>query len=205
MLILYILDCKKSGLFVEIGAMDGVTFSNTFYLEKNFEWNGLLVEPSKSCKALLYKKRNCAIDTRAVWSKSGYKLRFAEVSSVGLSGIKESFRRNTPSGFKTKREILGMKEYNVKTVSLNDLLSEYEIGTNFDLLSIDTEGSEFEIIQGFNLEKFKPKIIIIEYDRTHELRLKFETLLNKFDYRLISNEIQDKANLFFILNTIKKF
>ena len=55
------------------------------------------------------------------------------------------------------------KTYDVKTVSLNDLLNRYQAPSNLDYLSIDTEGSEYDILNAFDFDKYNFKIITCEH------------------------------------------
>ena len=116
--ILYLFKSRPNGFFVEFGGGDGILHSNTYLLEKEFGWTGILVEPSKGYGDSICRNRTAIIDRRAVWSKSGEVLEFAEVSANGLSGIASTFRKNQIK----KRLNLGIKKYSVFTVSLNDLL-----------------------------------------------------------------------------------
>ena len=63
------LNFKRNGFFVEFGAGNGKEFSNTFLLEKKFNWQGILAEPCKSFHKEIFSNRNCAIDHRAVSNK----------------------------------------------------------------------------------------------------------------------------------------
>lgn len=198
--ILYLLDNKRNGYFVEFGACDGLHFSNTLLLEKGFGWKGILAEPNRSYQKQIRENRRATIDTRAVWSRTKDYVEFAEVSAGGLSGIYSSFRDSkNPSN---KRILLGLKRYIVETISLNDLLAEHSAPTNFDLLSIDTEGSEFQIFENFNLNKYHPKIILIEFDGSPHTEKKFKNISAGYGYRSIGSKLKDPRNLWFVSNTI---
>lgn len=192
--ILYLFKSRPNGFFVEFGGGDGILHSNTYLLEKEFGWTGILVEPSKGYGDSICRNRTAIIDRRAVWSKSGEVLEFAEVSANGLSGIASTFRKNQIK----KRLNLGIKKYSVFTVSLNDLLSEYNAPNNFEFLSIDTEGSELEIVKNFNFEKFRPKVITIEHAGDAKYRLALVNHISKFGYKSIDLEINDRNNLWMI-------
>lgn len=62
---------KRNGYFVEFGATDGITLSNTYLLEKNFDWRGIVAEPLKSKYDILIKNRECHVEDLCVWSESG--------------------------------------------------------------------------------------------------------------------------------------
>ena len=72
--VVFFLQGKRNGFFVEFGATDGRGLSNTFILERDFQWNGILAEPARCWHAALKSARRAAIDTRCVWSESGQTL-----------------------------------------------------------------------------------------------------------------------------------
>ena len=74
---------KKDGYFVEVGVGDGVQISNTYLLEKQFGWNGLLVEPSKAFHNNIQSSRKAILDKRAASSISGEMLEFEEDTERG--------------------------------------------------------------------------------------------------------------------------
>jgi FkbM family methyltransferase len=139
------LDCKTGGYFVEFGATNGVDLSNTYLLETKFGWTGILAEPAKVWHDALVANRKCCISFDCIWSKSHEELEFNEVGAADLSTI--DVFSNGDEHAKTRKE---GKKYNVYTVSLLDLLRKYKAPKEIDYLSIDTEGSEFEILNAFD-------------------------------------------------------
>ena len=79
------LDFKRNGFFVDFGAMDGVVASNSYILEKDFGWRGILVEPAKCWHKDLRNNRNSHIETNCVWRDSESVVTFNEVEFSGLS------------------------------------------------------------------------------------------------------------------------
>ena len=144
------LNFKKNGFFVEFGATDGVTLSNTNLLEKKLDWNGILAEPSLKFKDDLIKNRNCNIDFRCVYKKSGDLILFNEVEDGEFSSINKYSESDMNVHFRKTKQ-----KYEVETITLESLLDEYNSPNVIDYLSIDTEGSEYDILKVFNFNKYQ--------------------------------------------------
>jgi FkbM family methyltransferase len=163
---------KKNGYFVEFGAADGIHHSNTFLLEKNYLWTGILAEPSKSFISSLRRNRKCKVVDKCVWSKSGEELLFTEAGELSTL---ESFKN---LDFHAKSRSGGV-EYEVTTVSLLDLLDSNDAPQIIDFLSIDTEGSEYEILNNFDFSKYTFNAICVEHNFTEERNKIFNLLIGK--------------------------
>lgn len=183
--VLYQSKFKKNGFFIEFGATDGVGISNTYILEKEFGWRGILAEPAKIWHKSLKENRNVIIDERCVWSESKKKLDFRETDFHELSTI-ESYS----SLDMHKRARKSGSVYQVETISLMDLLIEHNAPKEIDYLSIDTEGSEFEILQNFDFSKYNIRIITIEHNFTNMRERIFELLISK-GYERIFIEVSE--------------
>jgi FkbM family methyltransferase len=168
--------------FVEFGACDGVEGSNTLLLERR-GWRGVLAEPGKSWLAGLSANRNCLIVNKAIGSKSGETLMFSDTKNPVYSTL-SSFRNNDLHSEVRQ----GAIEYPVVTISLNDLLMEADAPTKIGYLSIDTEGSEYEILKTLNFEKYSFELITVEHNFTSNEFL-IEELLTKHGYLRILREI----------------
>jgi FkbM family methyltransferase len=172
-------DGKKNGYFVEFGACDGVYLSNTFVLESSYEWNGILAEPAKIYHEKLKNNRNCNIDFSCIYSESDKEIEFLETPDPVLSIIKGM---NPYDYFHSHREnpLLhypnDAKTYTVKTLTLEDLLKKYNAPKYIDYLSIDTEGSEFEILKNFDFSKYYIKYITVEHNFTLTRELIYDLL-----------------------------
>lgn len=69
---------KREGFFIEIGAADGVELSNTFLLEKEFGWSGILVEPARNVQKKLKESRSAKILSVALTSSTQSLVKFSE-------------------------------------------------------------------------------------------------------------------------------
>jgi FkbM family methyltransferase len=171
------LNYKRNGYFVEFGATNGLDLSNTHLLETQYDWTGILAEPATRWHADLDKNRAAKIDKRCIWRCSGESLVFNETDSPEFSTI-DCF--SSSDGHAKARE--SGKKYSVETVSLMDLLIEHKAPRVVDYLSIDTEGSEFDILENFDFESYKFKIITCEHNYT-PMREKLSALLQNNGYQ----------------------
>ena len=188
---------KKNSIpnyFIEFGATDGITWSNTYLLEKEFKWDGILCEPAKIFHNSLFINRKCNIDKRCVFSDSNIDVDFFEtqypneqynISSPELSTIKKYLNSNDwANDIRNNNSI----NYKVETISLNDLLFFYNAPKNIGYLSIDTEGSEFDILFNFNFYEYKIHIISVEHAFNKSKRNKInELLINNGYYRVFED------------------
>ena len=169
---------KRNGYFVEFGATNGLYLSNTYLLEKKFGWLGIVAEPLKSKYAELIRNRSCHIEDKCVWKNSGELLKFLEANDQDLSTILE-YQDNKDLHHESQKN---GQISDVETISLNDLLKKYNAPRLIDYLSIDTEGSEFEILSNFNFEKYEFRVITVEHNYTNQ-REAIYNLLTSFGYK----------------------
>ena len=184
--VLSILNHKKNGYFIDFGATDGIFLSNSYLLERDYGWSGILAEPAKCWHNSLFLNRKSHIDTRCVWTESNQLINFIEADVAELSTISD-FTSNDIHG---STRSLNSNSYSVKTVSLNDLLYFYNAPSEIDYLSIDTEGSEFLILENFNFNKYKIKIITVEHNWTSNREL-IHKLLTGHNYKRMHLDLTD--------------
>jgi len=173
---------EKKGFYVEIGAGDGVKISNTYLLEK-IGWQGIIVDPLNYNSENI-KLRKCIKDNRAVYSKSGLKLPFHAVEPIPGSYLQGENFSGISEHIDDRSKKLPYKIIDVETVSLNDLLEQYNAPNKIDYISIDTEGSEFEIINNFDFNKYDVEIFTIEHNGANFRKDLIKLLKNKQYFRL---------------------
>ena len=183
MFVLAELNFKRRGYFVEFGATDGIEKSNTYILEKLFDWTGCLAEPGRDWHMDLKRNRSVNICTDCVYSETGQQLMFSMTSDGELSTLTRYHDVDDNAG---DRET--SKEYLVDSISLLDLLKEYEAPKVIDDLSIDTEGSEFEFLKAFDFSKYDIQLITVEHNYTAN-REQIKNLLEKNGFELIHEDI----------------
>ena len=157
--------------FVEFGATDGKISSNSYLLEQRYGWDGILAEPNPIWHEELHKNRSCNITDKCVFSVSGETLEFLMTDAADLATIK-GFGRDDE--FKAERE--KAKTISVETISLYDMLDEHMAPKVIDFMSVDTEGSEYGILNAFfqKNDKYEVRCISVEHnftmrDKLHEL------------------------------------
>ncbi len=181
LLVLFLLRNKRGGYFVEFGATDGLYLSNTYLLEKEYGWNGILCEPATSWHSKLEASRSVSIDKRCVYGTSNEFLDFLETNEQELSTLANFSDKDLHSASRA-----GGKAYKVQTVSLTDLLDSYASPDIIDYISIDTEGSEFEILSKFNFSKYKFRVITVEHNYTNMREEIYSLLINHGYMRIFS-------------------
>jgi FkbM family methyltransferase len=147
------LEPPSRGVFVDIGAGDGVRGSNTLYFE-NLGWTGLCVDPDPRNRDPL-RARHCVTDARAISNVPGPQL-------FSMYGPKSSW-----SGLGDRGP--GYRSITVDCVRLGDLLAQLGV-TTIDLISLDVEGTELDVWHSFTAATHRPGIVIIEYDDSREGR-----------------------------------
>ena len=169
---LYSLSWKREGYFVEFGATNGVDLSNTYLLEKDFGWTGILAEPAKVWHADLVRNRSAAVDFDCVWKESGQSLPFAVVECAEFSTL-----GNYSEADAHKKSRKSAHWQTVNTVSLNDLLERHGAPTVIDYLSIDTEGSELEILSAFDFGRHTFSVITCEHNFSNQRKSIYDLLV----------------------------
>jgi hypothetical protein len=156
----YMTENKRGGYFVEFGATDGLELNNTYSLEKEYGWDGILCEPNFIYHKNLIKNRSCHIDTRCVYTSTGSIINFLFCSDHPMASTINYYRNCDEHA-----NIRYGTEYPITTVSLNDLLDHYSAPEVIDYMSIDTEGSELDILLSFNFSR-QINLVTIEHNNT---------------------------------------
>lgn len=186
----FVIGKKYKKTFFEFGATDGISLSNTYMLENSFKWKGLLAEPSPQWHDQLINNRpNTKILTKCIWKSSGEKLNFF-VSDVGeLSSLNDFIHSDLSSmPGNTQARVQRGQVVEVETLSINDVIEGYFNSDAPSYISIDTEGSEFEILKSFDFEKYRPVVFTIEHNFTN-LQDKIDKLMTSKGYSRVFNKI----------------
>jgi FkbM family methyltransferase len=159
LLVLYALSGKDSGYFVEFGATDGILRSNTYLLEKNHNWSGILAEPGRNWLTALKSNRSAHITNLCVSDSDDQEIEFFESTNPEYSTIAK-FR---DGDYHIKAREFG-QTYSVKSITLRGLLRKFNAPQYIDYISIDTEGSEYEILSSFSFNEYSFGVITVEHN-----------------------------------------
>lgn len=182
---------KENGVFLDVGANDGILLSNTYFLEKERNWTGICIEPRKEEYLKLIQNRKCNCINYAISNYEGTK-DFLEITGYPamLSGLKENYDSRHLERIYSEIKDAGGSHATIpiqvtKLQSLFDKLNIY----NFDYCSIDVEGAELDVIKSIDFNKTQIKIFTIENNyNTNEVR----DYLKDYNYRLYTQlEIDD--------------
>jgi FkbM family methyltransferase len=176
--VLHELGERQGGFFVEFGAGNGVTMSNTHLLERRHGWTGILAEPNPTFHRRLRRERRTIVDHDCVWARTGEtqsflcteKPAFSRLASVRPDDIFERAGRRAVA-----------REIEVPTVSLDDLLDRHGAPERIDYISVDTEGAERAILEAFDFGRRQILLWTVEHNFTPE-RAAVHALMERHGY-----------------------
>lgn len=176
--VLKMLNNKKNGFFLDIGAFDGVKFSNTYVLEKNFNWQGLLVEAHPSSFEKMKKVRSSTCCNYAIDDSTG---------SVFFDSYGDTGSKITNNGV------------SVNSITFKDLFEKYEVPKIIDYMSLDIEGNEFKSLTKFPFNDYKCLLLTVEHNSYLDGGLnknKIKEILLKNDYELVMEDVKSEGKSF---------
>jgi FkbM family methyltransferase len=184
--VLFQLNFRRNGYFVEFGAANGRELSNSFLLEHRYDWTGILAEPARHWHGSLLENRPASIiETSCVWRVSGSTIMFHETPNPENSTIDEFSDHDRNRIYR-----LDGKKYEVTTISLIELLDKNSAPKVIDYLSIDTEGSEYSILEAFDFKAYQFQVITVEHAFEPRRKDIFE-LLTQNGYIRVAESISD--------------
>ena len=199
----FIIGNKFDKTFLEFGATDGIEFSNSYMLENRLGWKGVLSEPSPQWhESLRRNRKNTKIITQCIWSKSKETLDFF-MSDAGVYSTLNDFvdvdKNSMPENTALRKR--NGKVIPVKTITLNDVIDEHFNNITPSYISIDTEGSEYEILKSFNFVNYRPKLFTIEHNYT-DLEIKIDDLMSENKYKRVFKNLTDFDAWYVCENTL---
>lgn len=187
---------KKNGFFIEIGAFDGISYSNTYFFER-IGWKGICIEPIPDIYQQLITHRTCLCIQGCIAAKSGQAdFLIVDGPSIMLSGLLNNYDPRHLKRINEELEKYGgtKKIIKIKCFTLDEILKTYNI-SHIDYLSLDTEGGELEILKSINFDKTYIHIIAVENNYNDpEFQSFLKTKGYEFVVRLDGDEIYKKVN-----------
>lgn len=183
----------KNGFFVDIGAYDGVYFSNTCFLEE-LGWKGICVEPQPEVFKELCKNRSALCINACITDEPGI-IEFTQIICPSspvvqmLSGVTQNYdprhatRIESESGhFNGTKQIIQVQGYPLTHIM------DYYGWRHIDYLSIDIEGGELKILQSIPFDRIRVNIIGVENNYGDPIKAYLESKGFKYVTRLGADE-----------------
>lgn len=162
---------RKNGVCVEVGGFDGVTFSNTLFFEEQ-GWRAILVEPIPVFAERIRARRpgatlySCAAGPRT--GEITLAIPHGEEALATTAQQPAHMARIEKTGAALEQVVVPMR-------ALDDLLSEAGV-SEIDFVTIDVEGAELDVLAGFDLDRWRPRVVILENNDRRSLALQQEML-----------------------------
>jgi hypothetical protein len=135
---------KKQGYYVDVGCGHPLRFSNTYILERYFDWDGIGFDGNPKFIAAHHRLRDGGAYQHVIYPVSGMDVQFITANEIG--GVPEYFKE-LPTDMTTRRAA-GEKTIQ-RTISLQHALERYHVPLHIDYMSVDLEGAEFVVLQSF--------------------------------------------------------
>ena len=164
---------RRGGVFAEVGVGDGTRLSNTLMLERDYGWTGILIEPNPETHAAIAASRTAILDRSAACGEDGRMLEFLCATEPDLSTITRY--ANCDYHNRSGRTV------RVDGDRLGTILERNGIGA-LDFLSVDTEGSEREILSVFDFARYAPALVTVEHNCVPEAEAGLDALLGANGY-----------------------
>lgn len=189
--VLQVLAGLRGGYFLDTGAADGITSSNTLLLEREYGWNGICVEPNARYFAALQKNRRCLCLPDCLDEADG------EAEFVEGAGMLGGIRHHYPDMmWRYVQRCYGARPASIRksTRGIAHILQACAAPAVIDYWSLDTEGSELAILRGFPFDAYRIRVLTVEHNR-QPVRYEIERLLTRHGYRHVHDFGIDDAYL----------
>ena len=148
---------KKNGCYVDVGCYHPLVGSNTYLLNKEYNWSGVNIDANPETIQLFNQKRPKDININSGVGLETGKLIFYRFEEPAINTFSKEFYEKR---FAEGNAFIEEKEVEVKTLA--ELLDSCNLNRPIDVLDIDVEGLDVDIIKSNNWEKYRPKLILIE-------------------------------------------
>jgi len=183
MILARIFENQSNGFYIDVGAHHPKRFSNTMYFYKQ-GWRGINIDATPGSMKLFFKERKLDINLEVAISDSNKTLTFHIFDEPALN----TFSKDLAKEYINSNHKL-IEKFEIRTRSLESVLDEYMLfSQKISFLSIDVEGLDFEVIKSNNWEKYRPQVILLEFQK-----FDIENFLKSDNYKFM----QDSGYRFF--------
>jgi FkbM family methyltransferase len=174
----------KNGFYIECGANNGIWQSNTLYFYEKYNWKGLLIEPNPHLIEICKKFRpNDIVENYALVNKNYDKnfikgfFQFTDYAPSLMAQVVEDNSQFT-------NQHPDQEPISVPAITLTNLLEKHKI-EKIDFFSLDVEGYEINVLEGFDIQRFKPKFLLIETTIIEDRQKEIKRYMESVGYKLI--------------------
>lgn len=190
---------RYNGYFVEIGGYDGLRHSNTLALENHLDWSGILVEPIPELfKQMQANRPDCHHSNDAISDFDDFDCQFVTGTGNGLafSGLTSKMSKE----WREEHRVRNNPMSRVNTISLANLLKKFNAPKVIDYLSLDVEGAEYAILEGF-MRALKPQS---SYFGKWDYTIRYMTVEFRYDAILL-RKLEELLSDHFVLDEVRAF
>jgi FkbM family methyltransferase len=191
--IVELLEAKRNGYFLDVGASNGLDSSNTYLLERNFGWSGLCIEPNTRFFDQLVRNRRCRSVNACLYDRVG-EVEFLEAAG-SLGGVVADFHpRQLAFAMKVEHLRLdaqgGLPLVCKKTTTLAAVLDGAGAPPVIDYWSLDVEGAELRLLTSFPFDRYTFNVLTVEHNRA-TARFAIRRFLEARGYEFVTSFVID--------------
>lgn len=192
---------KRNGTYIEMGALDGILYSNTKFFQDQLQWKGILIEPHPEKFKVLEQTRpnNYLFNDLVSCEKKELKFRYFVNGHAAVSGVESTLPKNHFDNYFENADCktLEQKSIYIKPKSLTEIIKSTPI-QHVDFLSLDVEGHEYEVLKSWDFTIPIDLILIEAFDEDRDKDELWKQILYKNNYQFIT---KCKHNDVFILRS----
>ena len=169
---------KKYGFYVDVGCYHPIHRNNTYLLHKK-GWKGINIDIHEFSIDLFNHLRpndfnyNFAVSNKDEVIDMYFQKKLSQISTIEKSQAEKVFQGN-------------IQKSKINSFTLDTVLKKTKLdNTNIDLLDIDVEGADLKVLEGFSIEKFKPKLICVEIHQKEISKSEIFKYLTNYKYDLV--------------------
>lgn len=190
---------KKHDTYIELGALDGVLYSNTKFFESALNWTGILIEPHPNKFMLLKQTRpnNFLFNNLVSCHNEQLEYRYFVDGHAAVSGVENTLPKEHFDNYFNRHTYLPQNKCFITPVKLTDIVKSTNL-KHIDLLSLDVEGHEYEVLLSWDFSIPIDVILIEMLGLNQEKEESCREILINNNYKLLTKY---QHNEIFVLNT----